>query len=80
MKQTAEGINAIYAGKKDRSNLTRFMIESPFRIEPILNKALERHWKYLNIRIGCNLFWSLMIRTQRKAENTWRVRRWIQAG
>lgn len=55
-KKTVEGINAIYAGKKDRSNLTRFMIASPFKIEPILNKALERHWKYLNIPVGCNLF------------------------
>ena len=55
-KKTVEGINAIYAGKKNRSNLTRFMIASPFKIEPILNKALERHWKYLNIPVGCNLF------------------------
>ena len=42
-KKTVEGINAIYAEKKDRSNLTRFMIESPLEMEPILNKALERH-------------------------------------
>lgn len=55
-KKTVEGINAIYAEKKDRSNLTRFMIESPFEMEPILNKALEKHWKHLNIRVGFNLF------------------------
>ena len=36
--------------------MTRFMIESPFKMEPILKKALEKHWKYLNIRIGFNLF------------------------
>jgi SRSO17 transposase len=55
-KKTVEGINAIYAEKKDRSNLTRFMIESPLEMEPILNKALERHWKHLNIGVGFNLF------------------------
>lgn len=55
-KKTVEGINAIYAEKKDRSNLTRFMIESPLEMEPILNEALERHWKHLNIGVGFNLF------------------------
>ena len=55
-KKTVEGINALYAEKKDRSNLTRFMIESPLDMEPILNKALEKHWKHLNIRVGSNLF------------------------
>jgi len=55
-KKTVEGINALYAEKKDRSNLTRFMIESPLEIEPILSKALEKHWKHLNIHVGFNLF------------------------
>jgi hypothetical protein len=55
-KKTVEGINAIYAERKDRSNLTRFMIKSPVEMEPIVNKALEKHWKYLNIRVGFNLF------------------------
>jgi hypothetical protein len=55
-KKTVEGINAIYAETKDRSNLTRFMIESPLEMEPILNKTLEKHWKHLNIRFGFNLF------------------------
>ena len=32
-KKTLEGINAIYAEKKDRSNLTRFMIESALEME-----------------------------------------------
>jgi SRSO17 transposase len=55
-KKTVEGINALYAEKKDRSNLTRFMIESPLEMEPILNKALEKHWKHLNIPVGFNLY------------------------
>ena len=55
-KKTVEGINAIYADRKDRSNLTRFMIKSPVEMEPIVNKALEEHWKHLNIRVGFNLF------------------------
>ena len=55
-KKTVEGINAIYAERKDRSNLTRFMIKSPVEMEPIVNKALEKHWKHLNIRVGFNLF------------------------
>ena len=55
-KKTVEGINAMYADRKDRSNLTRFMINSPVEMEPILNKALERHWRHLNIRGGVNLF------------------------
>lgn len=55
-KNTVEGINAIYAEKKDRSTLTRFLIESPLDMEPILNKALEKHWKHLNTAIGANLF------------------------
>ena len=55
-KKTVEGINAIYADRKDRSNLTRFMIKSPVEMEPIVNKALEKHWKHLNIRVGFNLF------------------------
>jgi len=54
-KKTVEGINALYAEKKDRSNMTRFMIESPLEMEPILNKALERHWAHLNIRVGFHL-------------------------
>ncbi|MFQ5730038.1 MAG: transposase, partial [Waddliaceae bacterium] len=54
-KKTVEGINALYAEKKDRSNLTRFMIEAPLEMEPVLNKALESHWKHLNIRVGLNL-------------------------
>jgi hypothetical protein len=32
------------------------MIVSPLEMEPILNKALEKHWKHLNVRIGVNLF------------------------
>jgi len=55
-KKTVEGINAIYAERKDRSNLTRFMIKSPLEMEPILNKALERHWRHLNISVGFSLF------------------------
>jgi SRSO17 transposase len=55
-KKTVEGINAMYAETKNRSNLTRFMIESPLEMEPILNKALEKHWKHLNIWFGFNLF------------------------
>jgi hypothetical protein len=55
-KKTVEGINAMYADRKDRSNLTRFMIKSPVQMEPIVNKALERHWRHLNIRVGFNLF------------------------
>ena len=55
-KKTVEGINEIYADRKDRSNLTRFMIQSPLQMEPILNKALQRHWKHLNIAKGLNLF------------------------
>ncbi len=55
-KKTVEGINAIYAYRKDRSNLTWFIIKSPVEMEPILNKALERHWRHLNIRVGVNLF------------------------
>ena len=55
-KKTVEGINSIYAEKKNRSSLTRFMIESPLDMEPILNKALEKHWKHLSIRVGSNLF------------------------
>jgi hypothetical protein len=55
-KKTVEGINAMYADRKDRSNLTRFMIKSPVEMEPIVNKALEEHWKHLNIRGGVNLF------------------------
>jgi SRSO17 transposase len=55
-KKTVEGINAMYAERKDRSNLTRFMIGSPVEMEPILNKALERHWRHLNMRVRCNLF------------------------
>ena len=42
-KKTVEGINAIYAERNDRSNLTRFMIKSPVEMEPIVNKALEKH-------------------------------------
>jgi len=55
-KKTIEGINAIYAEKKNRSNLTRFMIESPLDMDPILNKALEKHWQHLSLRVGTNLF------------------------
>jgi SRSO17 transposase len=55
-KKTVEGINALYADKKDRSTLTRFLIQSPLEMEPILNKALERYWKQVNIRVGANLF------------------------
>jgi len=55
-KKTVEGINAMYAERKDRSNLTLFMIKSPVEMEPIVNKALEKHWKHLNIRVGFNLF------------------------
>jgi len=55
-KKTVEGINALYAEQKDRSNLSRFLTQSPFQMEPILNKALERHWKHLNIRVRFNLF------------------------
>ncbi|MBW2005058.1 MAG: transposase, partial [Deltaproteobacteria bacterium] len=55
-KKTVEGINAIYAERKDRSNLTRFLITSAVEMEPILNKALEKHFKHLNICVGFNLF------------------------
>jgi len=55
-KKTVEGINGLYAETKDRSNLTRFMITSAVEMEPILNKALEKHFKHLNICVGFNLF------------------------
>lgn len=55
-KKTVEGINALYAEKNDRSNLTRFMTQSPLQMEPILNKALQRHWKHLNIPVRSNFF------------------------
>jgi len=49
-KKTVQGINAMYAAKKDRGNPSRFMIESALQMEPISNKALEKHWRHLNIR------------------------------
>jgi len=55
-KKTVEGINALYAETRDRSNLTRFMIQSSLDMDLILNKALERHWKHLNMPMGVNLF------------------------
>jgi len=49
-EKTVQGINAMYAAKKDRGNPSRLMIESALQMEPILNKALEKHWRHLNIR------------------------------
>ena len=72
-KKTVEGINAIYADRKDRGNLTRFMIKSPVEMEPILNKALERHWRHLNIHVGFTLFLLIDDSDTEKSGTLWRV-------